>query len=827
MTRNLLIVLFLTLMLGMFSTILALDMLFDQPYYDGGTAATSAVDTALNIDYLCADNFSGLDGSIQEFIFYGLTLKFVGGSWQVQVPAAIEPFNIRIYDLDVELADGLYAETTGTYTVELYDDYGDGWNGGLLTVYVNDTAVLTNIYLPTGTGPGIHTFNVVEGDNIWTVYVAGDWAYEDYYRILDNNGVMIAEDGGTMADPGASTPTGIPQGGEPLVLEPNWAAPAHTFLNVNANVLNVGSVWGGAYQLYKFTAELPEAVDMDAGWISAQINADQGSGTWFLWLNSQAGDMMAYQYNAGARAGRDTIDLSHITADGNSSFNRDLLAYDLAMELWGGEVDYDSPLPAHSPIPADGAVDVPLDTNIGWTYTADPEYADPIGFKVNMWVGDTSGDPYQAYVPGGPGEYEFEEHPFIFDYETTYFWQVIPTTLPPAGRGDAANCPIWSFTTLDHPGFNPPRNLTFEVMNQTDVHLAWEAPENGEGVIEELIYDNDGNYTGAYSYNGYTMATRMSPQEACQILTLRIFTTGSPGFNAEVYNWLGAQPGTTMLFQEYTTSLDNEWVDVDVSGENLFVDGDFMVGFGSINGTTYLGYDGGLNNGRSWDYNATTQTWDTWNEAYLIRAVVMYPGGLREELAPVTSLDVTIPEYQATEKSSIDISGTSTPNPLRNAQLLGYKIYRDGVMVGETDAATLMFQETILVSGNYEYYVTALYDEGESGPSNVVNVPIVTSADDVTTPLLVTALNRNYPNPFNPDTNISFSLQSSGPVTLEIYNSRGQLVKSLVNGYMEAGEHRVNWNGRDDNDKDVSSGIYFYRMKSGNFSSSKKMILMK
>ncbi len=95
----------------------------------------------------------------------------------------------------------------------------------------------------------------------------------------------------------------------------------------------------------------------------------------------------------------------------------------------------------------------------------------------------------------------------------------------------------------------------------------------------------------------------------------------------------------------------------------------------------------------------------------------------------------------------------------------------------------------------------------------------------------VTELNGNYPNPFNPTTNIKFSLKADSKVTLNIYNIRGQKVKTLINDNMEAGYHTIVWNGRDDSGKSVSSGVYFNNFGSiaedGDYTSVKKMILLK
>jgi hypothetical protein len=86
---------------------------------------------------------------------------------------------------------------------------------------------------------------------------------------------------------------------------------------------------------------------------------------------------------------------------------------------------------------------------------------------------------------------------------------------------------------------------------------------------------------------------------------------------------------------------------------------------------------------------------------------------------------------------------------------------------------------------------------------------------------------QNYPNPFNPSTTLRFALPEAGHVTLDIYNLLGQRVSTLVDEYRPAGIHETVWNGRDDRGSEVSSGIYFYRLKVNSFTESKKMILMK
>jgi len=99
--------------------------------------------------------------------------------------------------------------------------------------------------------------------------------------------------------------------------------------------------------------------------------------------------------------------------------------------------------------------------------------------------------------------------------------------------------------------------------------------------------------------------------------------------------------------------------------------------------------------------------------------------------------------------------------------------------------------------------------------------------NDPEIPVVATALNNNYPNPFNPETTISYSVKDREPVTIGIYNIKGQLVKTLLKGVQEPGNHTIVWNGTDDNGRSVSSGVYYYKMQAGKYSSTKKMIMMK
>ncbi|MGB7062431.1 MAG: FlgD immunoglobulin-like domain containing protein [Candidatus Zixiibacteriota bacterium] len=99
-------------------------------------------------------------------------------------------------------------------------------------------------------------------------------------------------------------------------------------------------------------------------------------------------------------------------------------------------------------------------------------------------------------------------------------------------------------------------------------------------------------------------------------------------------------------------------------------------------------------------------------------------------------------------------------------------------------------------------------------------------ADNLNTPKRF-ALFQNHPNPFNPETKISYYLPTASHVRLTVYNILGQKVRTLFDGHQDSGNHTVVWDGRRDDGTPLSSGIYFYRMQAGDFRETKKMSLMK
>lgn len=112
------------------------------------------------------------------------------------------------------------------------------------------------------------------------------------------------------------------------------------------------------------------------------------------------------------------------------------------------------------------------------------------------------------------------------------------------------------------------------------------------------------------------------------------------------------------------------------------------------------------------------------------------------------------------------------------------------------------------------------------------NIDLITAVKETPQSLIPTEfiLHQNFPNPFNPETQIRFNLSTSTSkdrVTLRIYNLKGQLIRTLIDDFLPAGEYEVTWDGKDFKGQKVPSGLYLYTLKQGAKSQTKKMMLIK
>ena len=164
-----------------------------------------------------------------------------------------------------------------------------------------------------------------------------------------------------------------------------------------------------------------------------------------------------------------------------------------------------------------------------------------------------------------------------------------------------------------------------------------------------------------------------------------------------------------------------------------------------------------------------------------------------------------------------------------NANWLSLNSWQGVINENEPHYLTVSFPEYLLPTGEY----SAIIRVHTNDPTNsVVDIPLsvnitTVSNDNNAVDVVSSKLSQNYPNPFNPETTINFFVQQNSHVELAIYDLKGRKVKTLVKNSFAPGKHSVVWNGLNNHGQEVASGVYFYKMRNGTFSSTRKMILLK
>jgi hypothetical protein len=428
------------------------------------------------------------------------------------------------------------------------------------------------------------------------------------------------------------------------------------------------------------------------------------------------------------------------------------------------------------------------------------------GFELKVWIGGTWSDTIPALRNHGT---LVRSQPLDFCPEIR-IWVPIdldePVTIP-------TNRELWiGFYGLATPGFYPAA---------TDSGPA----NHGSGNIFQIenqwltMYEYDSEYDHNWMIRG--VATDINTGQPIIISrdSIRRDRTAPPVVNRDLL------PNISLGQSLARTSQPSRQPNA-LLGYNVYRDGE-IINFDLITETTY--FDDNLEN-------------DTYE--YTVTAV--YTGD-RESLPSIPSIAIVEVEIVYNPPHSLEAQGgdglvelewVAPKNHEFSADFLEiYNIYRNDVLlIAGHDEVT--FTDNTVVNGvTYTYKVTAVYvdhiedpETRESIPSNTATATPDDSSSEKDMLAIGSRLHGNYPNPFNPITTLQFTVDSTitnQHVTINIYNIRGQLVRSLVNGEFETGDHTVVWNGTDDSGRGVSSGIYFYRMTTNSYSATRKMILMK
>ncbi len=170
----------------------------------------------------------------------------------------------------------------------------------------------------------------------------------------------------------------------------------------------------------------------------------------------------------------------------------------------------------------------------------------------------------------------------------------------------------------------------------------------------------------------------------------------------------------------------------------------------------------------------------------------------------------------------------------KRAGFITLRLYDENKNIIE-ETTPVSFDKVFAISNPLEFlYVGEPHTDDYEGNVRIDEITLLsydslsTSVGDEANDLPVSfVISQNYPNPFNPSTTIEYALPTRTNIKIEIYNLLGQNVRTLVNKEQLAGNHNVTWDGNNNSGQMVTSGIYLYKLTTHDFSSSKKMLLLK
>ncbi len=389
----------------------------------------------------------------------------------------------------------------------------------------------------------------------------------------------------------------------------------------------------------------------------------------------------------------------------------------------------------------------------------------------------------------------------------------------------------------------PPGNVqAVQNVEGTEVTLNWSSPGQGGG---EFRYD-DGDYEFQLGYNSTPANAVFGAVHPYISVVQEIhwYLCSNYVSHDQVKLYLFGlnednEPNTDIVLYEsgYVDNIDDEWNTYYITVPVEAYEG-FFVGVSTPNEYTSIGMDDGT--GEPWEFQTGTQfckeNWTSsgsWTNVesygpnyernFMIRAYGINMGNTLTE-------NVVLHETKCINKT------------LKSRSFESYNVYRfydfqhndpgSWELIGEgiEDTVYVDISWINLPNAAYQFAVRSVYTNGiESIPAfSAIIEKTSASADDL--PQLKTQLFANYPNPFNPTTTISFSVaQNSDFVTLNIYNIKGQKLKTFpINQFTNQPIHQIIWNGTDDNNKPVSSGVYFYRLIADDkIIDTKRMLLLK
>ncbi|GBD86934.1 hypothetical protein BMS3Abin03_00859 [bacterium BMS3Abin03] len=457
-------------------------------------------------------------------------------------------------------------------------------------------------------------------------------------------------------------------------------------------------------------------------------------------------------------------------------------------QAWMSTVSFGPPCPIDpptNPSPANGATDVSSNlSEISWTNGAGAS-------QIEVWYG-IAGSMTMVYDGSPVTSYSI---PSQLAYSTTYNWRVI-------GKNDTCNVsgPTWAFTTELSPGvlfLEPFPDLNNWTIIGPEGLPNWSVTQTSfaAGTAPELNFHWSPSFTGD-SY----------------ILSIPIAVANDHNMELQFDHFVDwyADPlgpiGCAITYDGGSTysTLWEISPNGNVGPENI------VLNFATPPVAAMGGNASTVNLQIAFYYTGNSFNIDDWYiDNVMLTDLDIVPVELTSFAAVLNKGDVQLGWATATE---VNNQGFEVERKSVNGefQKIGY-VPGHGTT---TENQSYSFIDSKIPSGTYVYRLKQLDYDGSYEYSSEINV-------DVAAPLTF-SLDQNYPNPFNPSTVIKYSIPNDGFVLLDIYNLLGEKVASLVNSVQKAGRYEITFDA-----SNLASGIYVYSLKSGSFSSVKKMLLMK
>ncbi len=477
---------------------------------------------------------------------------------------------------------------------------------------------------------------------------------------------------------------------------------------------------------------------------------------------------------------------------------------------WGDQIapfaldsDYGNPCPvsaASNPDPPSGITDVSVGgITLNWDNSTGTT-------NVEVWFGPTgntaqvyNGTPITSWPTGA------------LDYSSAYSWHIVCSNDTCGTTG-----PGWTFTTEQNPNF-----LAVDFYPVSSAY--WTGRTNGET-------KNDGEIDANDSTVGWAVYDISGMPQYAQIQDLRFF-----GYVNDVYApyWSATPMGNVNPVSDGAAAISNQILSS--SGENIaYIYSDESSGFPPgwhdypmVNGAI-TDFEYAINSGRGWFATGFIERsgitffyidfdgWSQPNPPYLEVTYTAVPVELTSFSASANEGTVVLNWQTATETNNkgfeIERQRTEGIEQSENAEW-----EEIGFVIGNgtsTETHSYSYTDNKVSSGNYYYRLKQIDFDGSFEYSKEIEV-------DVNLPAAF-ALLQNYPNPFNPSTTIKYSIPADHQVKLNVYSPLGEKVLTLVDGFRKAGQYEVNFDA-----SGLPSGIYFYRLQSGTYTSVKKLILLR